>query len=143
MAIRKKATKKSSVSKAKAPAKKAVAKKKAVAEVVVKPLGKVSQPYTKNELMLTLAERADLTKKQINAVFSVLGEVIEAHVKKAGPGKFTLPGLLKITIKKVPAKKARKGINPFTKEEMVFKAKPASRKVKVTPLKALKAMSDN
>jgi nucleoid DNA-binding protein len=137
MAIRKKATKKSSVSKAKAPAKKAVAKKKAVAEVVVKPLGKVSQPYTKNELMLTLAERADLTKKQINAVFSVLGEVIEAHVKKAGPGKFTLPGLLKITIKKVP------GINPFTKEEMVFKAKPASRKVKVTPLKALKAMSDN
>ena len=140
MAIKKKATK-SSV-KAKAPAKKTAAKKKAV-EVAVKPLGKVSQPFTKSELMATLAERTELTTKQIKKVLAELSEVLEAHIKKAGPGKFTLPGLLKVTIKKVPAKKARKGINPFTKEEMMFKAKPASRKVKVTPLKALKAMSEN
>ena len=140
MAIRKKATKTSV--KAKAPAKKVAAKKK-VADAAPKALGKVSQPFTKNELMLSLAEYSGVTKKQVSQIFARLGEIIEAHVKKAGPGKFTLPGLLKVTVKKVPAKKARKGINPFTKEEMMFKAKPASRKVKVTALKALKAMSDN
>jgi nucleoid DNA-binding protein len=143
MAIRKKAAKTNVKAKTKAVAKKAAPAKKKVADAAPKALGKVGQPFTKSELILTLAERTDLTKKQVTAVFAELANVVEAHIKKTGPGKFTLPGLLKVTIKKVAAKKARKGINPFTKEEMIFKAKPASRKVKVTPLKALKAMSEN
>jgi len=57
-----------------------------------------------------------------------------------GPGLFTLPGLLKMKVVKKPATKAREGINPFTKEKMVFKAKPASKKVRVLPLKSLKAL---
>ena len=61
-----------------------------------------------------------------------------ASVSKKGAGEFVLPGLLKITSVKVPAKAKRKGINPFTKEEQWFKAKPARSVVKVRPLKALK-----
>ena len=49
-----------------------------------------------------------------------------------------VPGLLKLTVAKKPATKERKGVNPFTGEEMVFKAKPASRRVKILALKGLK-----
>lgn len=105
------------------------------------PLGKVSSVYTKSTLLTTLAERTGLAKKEVSTVLSELTTVVEAHLKRGGPGKFTLPGMLKMTVKNVPAKKARKGINPFTGEQTTFKAKPASRKVKVTALKALKDMA--
>ena len=65
---------------------------------------------------------------------------IEGHVKKNAVGEFVLPGLLKITTVRKPAVKARKGINPFTKEEVMFKAKPATTVVKVRALKKLKDM---
>ena len=65
--------------------------------------------------------------------------LIERSVKKGGRGEFTVPGLMKITTVKKPARKARKGVNPFTGEETVFKAKPASIAVKVRPLKKLKS----
>jgi hypothetical protein len=74
------------------------------------------------------------------AVFDGLSEVIAAHLKKDGPEKFVLPGLLKIVVKKVPAKPAHEGKNPFTGETMMFKAKPAGKKVKVLALKNLKSM---
>ena len=74
------------------------------------------------------------------AVLDSLTEVIEAHVKKNAVGEFVLPGLLKVSTVRKPATKARKGINPFTKEEVTFKAKPASTVVKVRPLKKLKDM---
>jgi hypothetical protein len=66
--------------------------------------------------------------------------VIKANVGKKGPGIFALPGLMKITVIQKPAVKAHKGINPFTKQEQMFKAKPARKVVKVRALKALKDM---
>jgi len=66
--------------------------------------------------------------------------LIARHLKKGGAGQFTIPGLMKWEVKRKPAKKARRGINPFTGEEMMFKAKPARNVVKVRPLKKLKEM---
>ena len=66
--------------------------------------------------------------------------MIKKDLGKRGPGVFTVPSLMKIKVVRKPATKARKGINPFTGEETVFKAKPARNVVKVLPLKALKEM---
>lgn len=96
--------------------------------------------FTKTQILETLAEAAGVTRKQAGAVLDGLSDVIEAHVKKNAVGEFVLPGLLKISTVRKPAVKARKGINPFTKEEVMFKAKPASTVVKVRPLKKLKDM---
>ena len=63
------------------------------------------------------------------------------HLRKAGPGEFTVPGLMKCKVQHKPATKARKGINPFTGEEVMFKAKPARSVVKIRPLKRLKEMA--
>ena len=72
-------------------------------------------------------------------VFDALTGLIKKELRK-GPGQFTVPGLLKLRLVKKPATKARKGINPFTKQEQIFKAKPARNVVKIQPLKALKEM---
>ncbi|MBU2707236.1 HU family DNA-binding protein [Zooshikella marina] len=98
----------------------------------------ITERYTKTQILNEIAENTGLTKKDVSNVLDGLSEVIERHIKKRGCGEFTLPGLLKITTKKKPAVKARKGVNPFTGEEMMFKAKPASMQVKVRPLKKLK-----
>ncbi|RYY03317.1 MAG: integration host factor [Gammaproteobacteria bacterium] len=123
----------------KAPAKAAPAKKapvaKAAAPAVVKP---VAERQNKTQILQQIADATELSKKQVQAVLDELTNVIEGHVKKKGIGEFVLPGLLKITTVKKPATKARKGINPFTGEEVTFKAKPASTSVKVRPLKKLK-----
>jgi nucleoid DNA-binding protein len=119
---------------AKKPAKKA--KAKAPAPKAVK------KPMTKAAMLEEIASKADLTKKQVAAVFDELGVVIERHIKKGSTGQFTLPGLMKIEVRKKPATKARKGISPFTGEEMMFKAKPARKVVKIRPLKRLKDMLD-
>lgn len=115
-------------------------KAKATKVVSAGPLSKVSKVYTKGTLLTTLSDRTGLPKKDVGAVLTELTTVVEGHLKRGGPGKFTLPGMLKMTVKNSPAKKARKGINPFTGEPTIFKAKPASRKVKVSALKALKEM---
>jgi nucleoid DNA-binding protein len=96
---------------------------------------------TKSEILTSIAEATELSRKQVAAVFTALSETIGNHVGKKGPGIFTVPGLMKITVVQKPATKARKGINPFTKEEVMFKAKPARKVVKVRPLKALKDMA--
>ncbi|MBU2711269.1 HU family DNA-binding protein [Zooshikella harenae] len=98
----------------------------------------ITERYTKTQILNEIAENTGLTKKDVSNVLDGLTEVIERHIKKRSCGEFTLPGLLKITTKKKPAVKARKGVNPFTGEEMMFKAKPASMQVKVRPLKKLK-----
>jgi hypothetical protein len=67
-----------------------------------------------------------------------LEATILASVHKKGLGSFTLPGLLKVNVVSVPAKKKRTGIDPFTKQERVFAAKPASVKIKTRALKKLK-----
>ena len=103
-------------------------------------LTKATKPRTKTEIFRLLAEDNELSRKQIAAVFESLGEILKKDLGKRGPGAVTIPGLLKVTVVRKPATKARKGINPFTGEETVFKAKPARNVVKARPLKALKDM---
>lgn len=95
---------------------------------------------TKSEVFGTLAEASDLTKRQVATVFDELSGLIKKDIGKRGPGIFTVPGLMKIKVVRKPATKARKGTNPFTGEEMMFKAKPARNVVKVLALKGLKTM---
>jgi len=95
---------------------------------------------SKSQVFGELAERNALTRKQVTAVFDQLGGMIKQDLGKRGPGYFTVPGLMKIKVVRKPATKARKGINPFTKEEIMFKAKPARNVVKVLALKGLKDM---
>ncbi|GGY35277.1 hypothetical protein GCM10011297_05450 [Bacterioplanes sanyensis] len=103
----------------------------------------VREKYTKTQLLNEIADNTGLSRKDVAAVLDELGIVIERHIKKRAVGEFTLPGLLKIKTVKKPAQKARKGVpNPFRPgETMDVAAKPASTKVKVTPLKKLKDMA--
>lgn len=93
---------------------------------------------SKTETLNTLAEKTNLSKKEVSSVIDALGETISEQLSKKGPGVFNIPGLMKVKVVRKPAVPARKGINPFTKEEQMFKAKPARNVVKITPLKALK-----
>jgi DNA-binding protein HU-beta len=93
---------------------------------------------TKSEVLTQISKDTSLSRKQVGSVFDSLGGVIKKSLR--GNGLFTMPGLLKMKVVKKPATKAREGINPFTGEKMMFKAKPASKKVRVMPLKSLKAM---
>jgi nucleoid DNA-binding protein len=97
-------------------------------------------PMTKTAMLEQIAENTGLTKKQASSVFDELTTLIESHVKKGAVGQFTFPGLMKIEVRHKPATKAHKGINPFTGEETMFKAKPARNVVKIRPLKKLKDM---
>lgn len=103
-------------------------------------MAKSAKPATKSEILSNIAEATQLSRKQVAAVFEALSSQIKAAVGKKGPGVFALPGLMKITVIQKPATPKRKGINPFTKQEQVFAAKPARKVVKVRPLKALKDM---
>lgn len=99
------------------------------------------KPPTKSEIYARIADDTGLTKKDVSAVFDSLSSQIKKNLGGRGaPGLFTVPGLLKMRVVKKPATKARKGVNPFTGEEMMFKAKPASKTVKVAALKGLKDM---
>ncbi len=113
---------------------------KAVKIVRSAPLSSVDKALTKGQLFNALAGSTGIARKEIATLFDHLSVVIGAHFKKQGPGQFTLPGLVKITLKHKPATKARKGTNPFTGEEMLFKAKPARNVIKVRPLQKLKEM---
>ena len=93
---------------------------------------------TKSEILTNIATATKLTRKQVASVFDALAQQIKAAVGKKGPGVFAVPGLMKIVVIQKPATKARMGINPFTKVEQMFKAKPARKVIKVRPLKALK-----
>ncbi|MFD0895732.1 HU family DNA-binding protein [Luteolibacter ambystomatis] len=101
----------------------------------------VKDRYSKTQILDEIAASTQLTRKQVAAVLDSLTDVIESHVNKKAVGEFVLPGLLKINTIKKPAVKARKGINPFTKEEVTFKAKPATTVIKVRALKKLKDMA--
>ncbi len=123
--------KKKVVSKKKASKKKASKKKKAAG-------GK--KPPTKSEIMTYIAEETELSKGDVSAVMDSLADLIGKNIGSRGPGVFNMPGLFKVKRITKKATKARKGINPFTGEEMMFKAKPARKAVKVLPLKNLKEM---
>lgn len=98
------------------------------------------QAPTKTAILSRIAEETALSRKQVASVLESLEGMIAKELKPRGAGCFNLPDLLKIKVIKKPAKRARKGINPFTGEEMTFKAKPASKSVRVLPLKKLKSM---
>ena len=127
MAVRKKAKKK--VTRKKTAVKKAPAVKA------------IKEPFTKTMLFNEIAERTELKKKDVAAVFEELSSIINGHIRRNAAGVFTVPGLMKIKVVRKPATRARKGINPFTGEPTIFKAKPARNVVKVQPLKALKDMA--
>ena len=114
---------------------------KAVKPAVVKIPKLVSPraPYKQSELYTVLAEQSSLSKNQVKAVLEALNAIAKVHLTKNGPGQFTLPGMLKVTLVTKPATKARQGRNPFTGEEITIKAKPARKAVKVKALKKFKA----
>lgn len=116
---------------------------KAAAKVAApKKMPAFKDPLTKGGMIKTLTDLTSLPKKDVVAVLEGFTQVIEHHVKSRGPGMFTLPGVLKISVVKKPARPARKGINPFTGEEIMIKAKPAHKVVKIKALKKLKEMVD-
>jgi DNA-binding protein HU-beta len=93
---------------------------------------------TKSQVLSEISQLTGLEKKNVNKVFEGLTELIKKQLGSRGPGEFVIPGLLKMRAVKKPATKDRPGINPFTKEPITIKGKPASKKVRATPLKALK-----
>jgi len=102
----------------------------------------ISAKLSKAQLLELLAAESGLRKPEIKRVLSALDSVIEASLGPEGGGQFMMPGLLKMTAVRRPAVKARRGINPFTKEETWFKAKPPSTGVKIRPLKKLKRLAN-
>ena len=100
----------------------------------------MAKTVSKSEILGSISETVGVPRKQVAAMFEALTGIIEKNVGKKGPGIFVMPGLMKIVVIQKPAVKARKGINPFTKQEQMFKAKPARKVIKVRPLKALKDM---
>ena len=99
-----------------------------------------AKPMTKTEIVSGIADTTELTKKQVSSVFEAMAGQIKKSLGRRGPGAYTIPGLMKLVVVRKPATKARKGINPFTGEEAMFKAKPACNVVKIRPLKNLKDM---
>ncbi len=134
------ATKKAAKKAPKKVAKKAVKKAAPVKKKVTSP---ISAKMTKGQIVASLSDSTGLTKKQVSAVLDDYDSLVERSIKKRSVGEFTLPGMLKIRTVNKPAVKARKGISPFTGEETVFKAKPASIAVKVRPLKRLKEFANS
>jgi nucleoid DNA-binding protein len=98
------------------------------------------KPMNKTEILAALCEATGLAKQQVGGLFDELATLIRKNLREEGPGVFAIPGLMQIKVVRKPATEERKGINPFTKQETVFKAKPAKNVVKVVPLKGLKDM---
>ncbi len=96
------------------------------------------KPTTKSEILGHISDKTGLKRKEIISVFDELGNLIKRDLKSIG--LFNVVGLMKVKVVNKPAQPARKGINPFTKEEVMFKAKPARNVVKVLALKGLKDM---
>ena len=91
---------------------------------------------TKSQLVDKIAQLQELAKKDVKAMMEALAEVGYKELKKNGV--FVLPGFAKFVVIKKPATKARMGKNPFTGQEMMFKAKPARKIVRARPVKAAK-----
>ncbi len=97
-----------------------------------------SNKLTKAQIIAALSEGSGLDKKAVNGVLDALANLIKKELGNGGPGEFTIPNLVKLKAKQTPATKDREGIDPFTKQPRTFKGKPASLKVRATPVKALK-----
>lgn len=121
-----------------------MAGKKTSKQAPAKKTTAIQEKFTKTAILNAIAEDTGLSKKQVNGVLDGLSDLIERHLKKRGAGEFTIPGLLKIKAVKRPARPARKGVpNPFKPGELMdIPKKPASVRVKVLPLKKLKAFAE-
>jgi len=108
--------------------------------MTTKTKSRTEKAMSKSEIAAALSESTGLTKAQVATLFDSLTGLVGKNIGPSGPGIFTLPGLLKIKVVRKPATPARTGINPFTKQETTFKAKPARNVVKLQALKPLKAM---
>lgn len=102
------------------------------------PLKPIKIAFNKSTLQAHLADASGVEPKAVKAVLAALEATMVASLNKKGLGEFMLPGLLKVTSVAIPAKKKRRGIDPFTKVEREFAAKPATVRVKVRSLKKLK-----
>ena len=120
-----------------APATRAAEPKAAPAE---KAKGSTAKAATRGEIFANLSERSGLSKQEIASVFTAISDLVSRELGKKGPGLFVIPGLLKLKVVRKPATKAKQGVNPFTKEPMTIKAKPARNVVKAVPMKALKEL---
>ena len=101
----------------------------------------MAKAATKSEILASIAKETELSRKQVAGVLDALACLVSKAVGKKGPGMFVIPGLMRIMVIQKSATKAHMGINPFTKQEQMFKAKPARKVIKVRPLKALKDMA--
>lgn len=100
----------------------------------------IKDPLSKSGMIKTITDVTCLAKKDVVSVLDCFHQIIEKHVKSGGPGMFVMPGMMKISVVKKPARPARKGVNPFTGEEIMIKARPAYKAVKIKALKKLKEM---
>jgi nucleoid DNA-binding protein len=98
----------------------------------------VAKRMTKSQIMSELSEKTGLSKKEVGSVFEELRKLVKRELGRRGPGEFVVPDMLKLKVKTIPARKAGMRMDPFTKEERMFPAKPAQKKVRATPLKKLK-----
>ena len=98
------------------------------------------KPLNKTEILTALSAATGLTKQQVAGLFEELAVLIKKNLDSQGPGVIAIPDLLQIKVVRKPATEERKGINPFTKEEMIIKAKPAKNAVKLVALKGLKSL---
>ena len=114
--------------------------KPAAKKMAVTKMPAIKDPLSKSGMIRTITDVTCLSRKDVVSVLDCFTQVIEKHVKSGGPGKFVLPGLMKISVVKKPARPARKGVNPFTGEEIMIKARPAYKAVKIKALKKLKEM---
>ena len=145
---RKTTTRKKAPARRKTTARKTTARKKTTSRAAKKTTTAARKPAkitsargkarSKSEIYSIIADHVGITKKEVAAVFDTMSQIIEADLKKGAVGSFNVPGMMKVVVQNKKAVKARKGINPFTGEETMFKAKPARRVVKVRPLKGLK-----
>jgi len=124
--------------KAAAPAKAVKAAPAKAAKAAPAALKPIKTAFNKSSLAAHVAEQSGVDAKSAKAVLAALEGAIVMSVNKKGLGSFTLPGLLKVTVQNVPAKKKRMGKDPFTGVERMFAAKPASVKIKTRALKKLK-----
>lgn len=99
-------------------------------------------PLTQAQLVGVIAEEVGLAKKEVACVLDAYKEAINCHLKKGAVGKMKVLGMINLKVVKKAARKARKGINPFTGEEIMIKAKPASKSVKASALKSLKEIAN-
>ena len=142
--ITKRAAPRRATAKKAAPKRKTAARKtvtKAAPKKTATKTSAVRDAFRSSDVVAFLSEFADLSRKEVKSVLEGLEILANRHLKKGAVGQFTLPGMLKMVVKRIPARKARMGINPFTGEETMFKAKPARNVVKVRPLKKLKDMA--